>query len=309
MKMNFKLFTLLITALAGFTFSTRGETFTKEIGQFEKLKINGNFSVIYKCHTDSAGFARYEAESGMDDVFFFDLKKDGTLKVQTTDPYWGKPNLPVLYLYSDFLSGVENSSDLSVTICDLVPSGAFSANQIGNGSITAENIKSTNVSASITTGNGSVNLSGKCVNANFRMLGAGLISADRLLAENVKCSILGTGSIGCWPVETLSVKGIGSTKIYYKGQPKIKKTGGGKLFELPAEDIADDESASSSDRASEVVITEESVVVSSEVPSSVSENDDDEDDDEEDDDDEDDDDDDDEEEEDEEIQTIVTADD
>ena len=29
--------------------------------------------------------------------------------------------------------------------------------------------------------------------------------------------------------------GLGSTKIYYKGKPNIKKTGGGKLFELPSE--------------------------------------------------------------------------
>ena len=29
------------------------------------------------------------------------------------------------------------------------------------------------------------------------------------------------------------MKGIGSTKIYYKGDPKVKKTGGGKLFPIP----------------------------------------------------------------------------
>ena len=219
--------------------SLNAEKFTFTIGQFEKIRVTTNINVIYHCQSDTTGMAWYEAEAGMNDIFNLDIKKDGTLKVQLTDAYWGKQDLPTLHLYSDFLSSVENSSDLTIVIDNLIPCAAFSANQIGNGSIIVEGLKCNNVSAAVTTGNGSVNLSGKCVNASFRMVGAGLISADRLQAENVKCSILGTGSIGCWAVDNLSVKGLGTTKIYYKGNPNIKKSGGGKIFELP-EEYADD---------------------------------------------------------------------
>ena len=293
-----KLLAFSLTLVASVFIELRAETYSFEVGQFEKLKINGDFNVIFKCLADSAGFVSYEARDGMGDVFSFDLKKDGTLKIQLTDKYWGKPGLPVLHLYSDFLSGVENSSEESVEVLDLVPCAAFNANQIGNGSITVENLKCTNVTASITTGNGSINLSGKCVNANFRMLGAGLISADRLSADNVKCSILGTGSIGCWPLDNLSVKGIGSTKIYYKGKPNIKKTGGGKLFELPIDDNLDKYNGTPLESIEEIEEVTEEVTV-------VAEDDDDDEVDEEDDDEEEDD----EEDDDDNYQTVVTADD
>lgn len=213
----------------------KADTYTVDVGQFEKLKINGNLSVIYKNLPDSTGLARYSTTEYDRDVFQFSTKGDGMLKVEPTDDKWGLRDLPVLYLYSDFLSSVESYSEREVTISSLAPCASFNVNQIGNGSITIDNLKCNNVTAAISTGNGSIYISGSCINANFRMVGAGLISADRLKADNVKCRILGTGSIGCWASENLNVTGLGSTKIYYKGNPTVKKTGGGKLFDLPEE--------------------------------------------------------------------------
>lgn len=232
-----RIFFLLLSALLPvFSFA---ETYTVEVGQFEKLKINGDIRIIYKNLPDSAGYARYSAPIGNNDIFSFSLKGDGTLKTEPNNEKWGITDLPVLYLYSSFLSSVESFSNLEVEIERVAPCATFNVNQVGNGKITVDGIKSNNVTASISTGNGSIFLSGQCINANFRMVGAGMISADRLLAENVKCRILGTGSIGCWPVDNLNVTGIGSTKIYYKGRPNIKKSGGGKLFALPEDDNPD----------------------------------------------------------------------
>lgn len=226
---------LFLFAFIGLSLSLIAERYSLNIGEFQKIRVTTNVNVFYHCKADSTGIAWYDADRGKDNIFYLEVNKDGALKIQVTDAYWGKTDLPVLHVYSDFLSSVENSSDMELIVENLTPCASFSANQIGNGTIIAENIRCNNVSASITTGNGTVNLSGKCVNASFRMVGAGLIAADRLQAENVKCSILGTGSIGCWPIDNLNVKGLGTTKIYYKGKPNIKKTGGGKLFELPAE--------------------------------------------------------------------------
>lgn len=204
-----------------------------EVGQFEKLKINGNAGVIYKCLPDSAGYARYTAPEGNDELFNFTLKKDGTLKIQLAADYWNHTELPVIYVYSEKLTGVESSSSLSVSVENIAPCSIFKVNQIGNGSISVEDLKCTEVSASISTGNGAIYISGRCDDASFSLVGSGLISADRLAADNVKCKAVGTGSIGCWAVDNLSVKCIGTTKIYYKGSPNIKKSGGGKLFEIP----------------------------------------------------------------------------
>ena len=218
-------------ALAGMVASA--ETYNIEVGQFEKLKINGNFSVVYQNLPDSTGYARFEAPEGSEGLYVFSTKGDGSLKVEPSDDKWGRKDLPVVYLYSDFLSGVESYSDQVVEVVSVAPCASFSVNQVGNGTIDINDLKCNNLTAAITTGNGSIYISGRCINASYRMVGAGLISCDRLAADNVKCRILGTGSIGCWPVDNLSVTGLGSTKIYYKGKPNIKKSGGGKLFELP----------------------------------------------------------------------------
>ena len=66
------------------------------------------------------------------------------------------------------------------------------------------------------------------------MVGTGTIQADELKADRVNCKIMGGGNIGCWATESLDVRGIGSTRIYYKGKPKIKKVGGGKVLPLTA---------------------------------------------------------------------------
>lgn len=221
---------LLTTALLG-----RAETFTVDVGQFERLKINGNISVIYKNIPDSTGLARYSSEIYDQDIFQFSTKGDGSLKVEPSDDKWGDRELPLLYVYSDFLSQLESYSDRSVEIATLAPCASFNVTQVGNGSININNLKCNNLTAAISTGKGSIYLYGSCINANYRMVGAGLISADQMKADNVKCRILGTGSIGCWPLENLNVTGLGTTKIYYKGHPNIKKTGGGKIFELPDE--------------------------------------------------------------------------
>ena len=227
---------LLIGLMMAFGMATAQRLYTIETGQFDKLKVNANANVIYRNVPDSTGYAAYTTVEDNPDLFVLTVK-NGTLRIQQGETQWKDNALPTLYVYSDFLTSVESSSDRSVIVENLAPCATFGVNLIGNGTIVVENIKSNTVSASITTGNGTINLSGKCNDATFKMVGAGLISADRLCADNVKCKILGTGSIGCWPVDNLGVRGIGSTKIYYKGKPNIKKIGGGKLLELPEEEI------------------------------------------------------------------------
>lgn len=232
--MKRKLLNILVLFVSTVLMSS-AEVYNIYVGQFDKLKINGNIGVIYSNLPDSTGYARFEAPEGFESLFNFTVKGDGILKVEPGDTKWGNRDLPLLFVYSNFLNSIECYSDKQVEVVSIAPCATFNVNQVGNGSILIDNLKCNNISASISTGNGSILLTGVCVNANFRMVGAGLISADRLKAENVKCRILGTGSIGCWATDKLNVTGLGTTKIYYKGDPEIKKKGGGKLFELPEE--------------------------------------------------------------------------
>lgn len=204
-----------------------------EVGQFDKIKVMDNVNVVYRCLSDSTGLVQYRGEKEFADAFIITPRSDGTLRIQVSTEDVGNPDLPTLYVYSDFLTYVENSSDFTVVIENPAPCAEFKAVQIGNGVVDVENVKTNKLLATLNTGNGTVNVSGKTQTANFKMIGTGVISADRLMAKDVQCIIVGSGSIGCCPEVSLSVKGIGSTKIYYKGNPRIKKLGGGKLYRLP----------------------------------------------------------------------------
>ncbi len=211
----------------------KSHTYTIEVGQFDHINLTDRADVIYRCVPDSAGLAVFSCEEEISHAYIL-TNNDGKLRIQVATEDVNDIDLPVLHVYSDFVTSLENSSTgtLTANIGATVPS--LSIKLIGNGKIICNNINSTKVVAQITTGNGEIILDGKCRKADFKMLGTGLIQADNLKATDVNCKILGSGSIGCNASSNLDVRGIGSTKIYYKGEPKIKKVGGGKLFPLTA---------------------------------------------------------------------------
>lgn len=233
-----KLFSLLfaLIALSASAQAADLRTYVINVGQFDKIKIDDNVNVVYRQDPDSTGLVSFRGKEKFADAFIFSVN-NGTLRVQVTTDDVDNPELPVVHIFSDFLTSVTNSSDYEVLITDLAPCPELKINLIGNGTITVDDIKATKLTAGLTTGNGTINLSGDVKQACFRMLGTGTIQADRLLASSVDCKIMGSGSIGCWPMDKLNVRGIGSTKIYYKGNPKVKKAGGGKLF--PMDDVAE----------------------------------------------------------------------
>lgn len=228
--MRYKLFLIALLSTLSI-FASDSHKYTPVIGNFDKLRVFDNVNVVYKCVPDSTGLAVYDATPEFADAFIFSNQK-GVLTIQVNTEDVGKPGLPTLYVYSDFLTSAENSSSFTLTINDPTAVPSFKVKQIGNGKIIINNLKATSVDASLTTGNGSVIISGGCSEATLHMLGTGVIQADDLQANFVKCKIMGTGSIGCWASQRLEVRGIGSTKIYYKGNPEIKKVGGGNLIKL-----------------------------------------------------------------------------
>lgn len=199
------------------------------VGQFTTLKVQDNVNVVYHCSPDTTGVVTYVSDPDFNDAFIF-TNSGGTLKVQVTTEDVGKPGLPTIHIYSDFLSKVENYSDFSIRVIDPAPCPHFTASLIGNGSINVTGIRATKTTARVTAGMGSITLEGKCEKAEYRMTGAGTIDAEDLEAQSVVCKILGGGLISCGEPASLKVQGIGSTKILYGGNPAIKHSGGGKLI-------------------------------------------------------------------------------
>lgn len=206
-----------------------------EVGEFNKIRVLDNVNVIYRCVPDSTGLAAYHGVEDFRDAFIF-TNNNGTLKIQVTTDDVNKPGLPTIRVYSDYLTEAENSSVFTLKVENPAPCAEFKARQEGNGAVHVEGIRSTKATGILATGMGTIVLAGQCNSASLKMIGTGIIQADRLKAASVDCRIMGSGTIGCWPTENLKVKGIGSTKIFYKGNPEIKKTGGGKILPLSDQD-------------------------------------------------------------------------
>lgn len=219
MKRFFQLFLLL----SGFL-GMQGADLVKyelKVSEFHELKVVDGINVVYSCNPDSAGLAVFTCPSSQASAFIFNNKK-GKLSMQLSTESVGTSNLPVIHVYSTYLVKVENSGDSLVKVVDIAEGPKFSAKLIGNGRLVVRNIKATEVNGAISTGNGTLVMSGKCEHAGINFMGTGVIQADELEASTVSVKASGTGSIGVWPVKSLSVMGAGSTKVYFKGSPEVK---------------------------------------------------------------------------------------
>ncbi|MDE7346383.1 MAG: DUF2807 domain-containing protein [Muribaculaceae bacterium] len=225
---------LLLAAVLLGALNICAREFTLPVGQFSKVSVDDNVNVVYVGADGTPSRVTYEGEQKYANAFII-THKGNKLRIQVETMYVDDPELPTLYVYSDFLENASLSAESTLTLKAVAPGSNLDLSVMGNGSIVAENIRATKVGASIKSGNGTISVSGHCQAASFTMLGNGTIQADRLEAVTVNCKMLGQGSIGCWPTEELKVRGIGNTKIYYKGSPKIDKKGGGKLFPLESD--------------------------------------------------------------------------
>lgn len=225
---------LIIAAVLLGALQISAREFTLPVGQFSKVSVDDNVNVVYVGADGTPSRVVYEGDQKYAKAFII-THKGNKLRIQVETMYVDDPELPTLYIYSDFLENASLSSQSTLTLKSVAPGSNLDLSVMGNGAIVADGIRATKVGAAIKSGNGTISISGHCQTANFNMLGNGTIQADRLEAVTVNCKMLGQGSIGCWPTEELKVRGIGTTKIYYKGSPKIDKKGGGKLFPLESD--------------------------------------------------------------------------
>lgn len=190
-----------------------------DVNDFSELKVIEGINVDYVCNPDSAGKAVFYTSSDLASVLMFSNNKN-KLEMQIATDGINYEGLPTVTVYSNFLTKVENSGDSTVRILSVAPGPRFKANLIGNGRIVVRTVNATQVDASINSGNGTVVVNGKCVTAKLSNVGTGAVEADGLMATDVKCILLGTGSVGCSVKQNLTVIGTGSGTVYHKGTPE-----------------------------------------------------------------------------------------
>ncbi|MDE6116673.1 MAG: DUF2807 domain-containing protein [Duncaniella sp.] len=217
-----RVFTPIIMIIAALALNAQSLTkYELNVGEFNELKVVDGINVDYRCNPDSAGLAVFTSLPDKASAFIFNNKK-GKLTMQISTESVGVKDMPLVTVYSEYLTKVENSGDSTVRVLSVARGPKFSATLIGNGRLAVRDVKSTEVNGKIATGNGTLVLDGSCERANISFMGTGVIQADGLKAQQVSVKASGTGSIGVWAVKTLSLVGAGSTKVYYKGEPEIK---------------------------------------------------------------------------------------
>ena len=219
-----KLFKSIIVAIIAAVASVglHAEVYSINVGEFNRLKVVDGVNVDYYCSRDSAGIVTFECNDADAASFIGMSNTDHELVISYTTTGQTRSGLPTIKVYSSFLSKVENSCDSLVRVMSVVPCPNFNVSQIGNGRLVVRDISATRVRAKINTGNGSIVLYGKCDEAVLNMTGTGTLQADGLSAKIVKISAYGTGSVGCHASELLKIHGIGSTRIYYRGDPVVR---------------------------------------------------------------------------------------
>lgn len=227
--------TALIAATALGLAAQRVDTYETNVGPFDKLEVKDNINIVYTCNPDSAGTVRYEVSELVATSLVIETTKRGTLKIRYAkySPAKELTEYPTLYVYSDFLTSASFESEATMAILHPAPVPSFNATLIGNGAMIVDGVTATNVSASVTTGNGTLTISGKCTEEKLRMIGAGNIQADMLQSVNAKCTLGGTGSVGVWATGKLTVNNAGSTKVWYKGDPRLKLNGNKEISRIP----------------------------------------------------------------------------
>lgn len=206
------------------------------IGDFTELKVNDNINVVYSNNPDSLGKAQFMISNDKASAIIFSNNKKGVLTVQIAQEYESETKLPTVYVYSPYLQTIKNSSDSTVRVEKMSPCPEFKLITVGNGKIVAKEVNATKVVCEQRTGKGVIVVGGKCQSGQFKVLGSGEILADELSCANISCNILGTGTIGCNTQGILSVKGMGSGKVYYAGSPKeINTSQMGSIKVIPVE--------------------------------------------------------------------------
>lgn len=230
------IFTLI--ALAAFT-AAHAEHHTINVGEFNELVVNDNINVVYSEQKDSLGMVAFDLEKRYASMVMADRNK-GKLKLQLdAEAATVLKEKPTVYVYSSYLSKAVNNNDSTLTLRTVAPGAKVDIQLKGNGKILAYGIDAVNLSLKIITGRGTIIATGRCDNLTVVNLGTGIVQADEVAAKNAKCSLMGTGTIGCAPTETLNVKGLGTGKVYYSGSPVISKVKLSTVKVIRLDDSAD----------------------------------------------------------------------
>ncbi|MCM1022225.1 MAG: DUF2807 domain-containing protein [Muribaculum sp.] len=192
------------------------------VGEFTELKVANSLRVDYRVSEDSCGLVVFNATPDQASAIIASVNNNCLTMRSSTDDV-AVATLPAVTVYSRFLQKLENSGDSLVKAVNPAGVPVFKATVIGNGQIAIHGLNANIVSASLSTGNGTILITGTTTQAKYNLVGTGSIQCVDLKATDIRCKLMGTGYIECWPTQKLTVIGASSGKVYYRGNtPEIK---------------------------------------------------------------------------------------
>lgn len=208
-----------------------------KVGDFSRLALIDNINVNYRCSADSAGLAVMDCPQEVAQAMMFSISKNGRLSIQIDDKYERLTDLPAITVYSSSLEGAENDGDSTLRVTGLPPMKSFKVRNTDNGKVIVRGVRASQLELQILSGKGKIIVDGSCDNLALWLVGTGEIQADQVIATDVSCRIMGTGSMGCHVNGgELKVNGSGTGKVYYKGKPsKITVHKLGTIKAIPME--------------------------------------------------------------------------
>jgi hypothetical protein len=226
---NRLLISVLMVVMASLVSMAQEKLHVVKVGDFKRLSLVDNINVNYRCNPDSAGLAVFTSTQEIANDIIFRLSDSGRLTIQVEDETERNAQLPNMTVYSSSLEEAENAGDSTLRLSGLPMMPLFKVRLLDNGKIIARNLRASKLELHLLSGKGKIIASGKCDELALRLVGTGEIQADQVVATDVSCRIMGTGSIGCHvDGGILKVNGSGTGKVYYKGTPSkvsVKKLG------------------------------------------------------------------------------------
>lgn len=190
------------------------------MGDFGELRVVDAINVDYFCNPDSAGYVVFDCEPEIAPLILMS-NKSNILRLQTQSDV-PIPRLPRVRVYSTWLVSAENSGDSTLVVNAPAPGATLKLRVIGNGTIIGKGLHANIVEGRIDTGRGKLFMEGVAKWIKLRTVGTGSIEAGTLKCDRADILIGGTGSVDCNVANELTVKGLGSGKVYVKGTPQVK---------------------------------------------------------------------------------------
>lgn len=189
------------------------------VKEFTELKVADGINVEYYCNPQMAGKVMFETIPDFVPLIVFDSNGKGKLEIKLSTREIKYTGLPTVRVYSSFLSKVENTGDSTLTVVSVAPVPKLEARLGGNGRLSVNGIRTTRLESSISSGKGTITLTGSATDAKISLTGTGTIDATGLKVNDAECKIIGTGWIKCNVADNLKVTGLGTGGVSFLGNP------------------------------------------------------------------------------------------